>query len=177
MNEIWKDIVGYEGLYQISNLGRVKSLNYNRTGKENILSPGLSSNGYYHVSLCKNGEMKDFNVHRLVALSYIPNLDNKPCVDHINGNRLDNRVENLRWCTNKENCNFPLAKKNNSIAHINHPKKSKPILQIDINTGEVINEFPSGKEVERQLEISNGNISNCCNGKLKTAYGYIWRYA
>ena len=177
MNEIWKDIVGYEGLYQISNLGRVKSLNYNRTGKENILSPGLNNSGYYHVALCKNGKSKFSLIHRLVALSFIPNLDNKECVDHINGNRLDNRVENLRWCTNKENCNFPLAKKNKSQSLINHPNKSKAILQIDKVTGEVINEFPSIMEVERQLGIGRSNTSNCCNGKLKTAGGYIWRYA
>ena len=171
MQEIWKDIPGYEN-YQISNLGNVKSLNYLRTGKEKLLKPGLSSSGYYFVPLCKNGEKKYFRVHRLVALAFIPNPDNKPCVDHINGDRLDNREKNLRWCTNKENQNYPLARKNK----INNPKLSKPILQIDINTGKIINEYPSIMEVERQLEIAGGNISNCCNGKLKTAYGYYWRY-
>ena len=171
MQEIWKDIPGYEN-YQISNLGNVKSLNYLRTGKEKLLKPGLSSSGYYFVPLCKNGEKKYFNIHRLVSLVFIPNPDNKPCVDHINGDRLDNREKNLRWCTNKENQNFPLARKNK----INNPKLSKPILQIDINTGKIINEYPSIMEVQRQLEIAGGNISNCCNGKLKTAYGYYWRY-
>ena len=175
MQEIWKDIVGYEN-YQISNLGNVKSLNYSRTGKEKILRPGLSSDGYYHVFLCKNGEMRDFNVHRLVALSFIPNPDNKECVDHINGIRNDNRVENLRWCTNKENQNFPLAKKNKSKSQINNPKKSKAILQIDKVTGEVINEFPSAMEACRQLGIDQGSISHCCNGKYKTSGNYIWRY-
>ena len=174
VNEIWKDIPGYENLYQISSTGRVKSLNYRGTGEEKVLRPGLSSSGYYYVSLFKNGERKSFRVqvHRLVALSFIPNPNNKECVDHINGIRNDNRSENLRWCTQKENMNFPLARKNK----INNPKLSKPILQIDKVTGEVINEFPSTKEAERQLEIYQGNISSCCNGKLNTAGGFIWRY-
>lgn len=175
INETWKNIPGYEN-YQISSFGRVKSLNYNRTGKEKLLKLKLSSKGYYYVPLCKNGEMKNFRVHRLVSLVFISNPSNKPFVDHINGDRLDNRVENLRWCTNKENCNFPLAKKNRSQSLINNPKKSKAVLQLDINTGEVINEFPSIMEVERQLGIGRGSISHCCNGKYKTAYGYYWRY-
>lgn len=176
VNEIWKDIPGYENLYQISSTGRVKSLNYRGTGEEKVLNPGLNSRGYCFVFLCKNGEKKNFNIHRLVALSFIPNPENKPCIDHINGDRLDNRVENLRWCTQKENSNFPLARKNNSDSKLNHPKKSKAILQIDKVTGEVINEFPSAKEAARQLEIYQGGISHCCNGKYNTAYGYIWRY-
>ena len=177
MNEIWKDIVGYEGLYQISNLGRVKSLNYSRTGKENILSPGLNSGGYYTVSLFKNGEIKKFRVHRLVALAFIPNPENKPCVDHINGVRTDNCVKNLRWCTQKENSNFPLARKNISESLTNHPNKSKAILQVSKDIGDIIKEYPSIKEVERQLGIASTNISQCCNGKRNTAGGYIWRYA
>lgn len=176
VNETWKDIPGYENLYQISSLGRVKSLNYGGTSKEKLLKPGLNSRGYYQVSLFKNGEQKNFKVHRLVALAFIPNPDNKECVDHINGIKVDNRVENLRWCTHKENMNYPLARKNKSQSLTNLPSLSKPILQIDKITGEVINEFPSTNEVERQLGIGQGNISNCCNGKAKSAYGYIWRY-
>lgn len=176
VNETWKDIPGYENLYQISSTGRVKSLNYRGTGKEKLLKPGLDKDGYYYVSLCKNGERKNFKVHRLVALTFIPNPDNKECVDHINGIRNDNRVENLRWCTVKENSNFPLAKKNKSQSLINNPKLSKAVLQIDKVTGEVINEFPSTKEAARQLEIYQGSIFQCCNGKYKTAYGYYWRY-
>lgn len=176
VNETWKDIPGYENLYQISSTGRVKSLNYRRTGEEKVLNPMLDNDGYYYVSLCKNGERKNFKVHRLVALSFIPNPDNKECVDHINGDRLDNRVENLRWCTIKENMNNPLTRKNISQSLINNSKLSKTVLQLDINTGEVINEFPSTKEAARQLEIYQGSISQCCNGKLNTAYGYYWRY-
>lgn len=173
IDETWKDIPGYENLYQISDQGRVKSLKF---GKEKVLKPGLGSDGYCQVQLFKNGEMKNFRVHRLVSLVFIPNPDNKPFVDHINGIKNDNSVKNLRWCTHKENMNFPLVRKNISQSQINNPKKSKAILQIDINTREVINEFPSIRGVERQLGIASTNISKCCNGKLKTAYGYIWRY-
>ena len=175
MQEIWKDIEGYEG-YKVSNLGRIKSLNYNHTGKEKILKLRLNSDGYYYVFLCKNGEMKNFKVHRLVALSFIPNPENKECIDHINGIKVDNRVENLRWCTQKENMNYPLAKKNISQSQINNPKKSKTVLQLDINTRKIINEFPSAMEACRQTGISFQNISACCNGKLKTSGNYIWKY-
>ena len=174
MNEIWKDIVGYEGLYQISNLGRVKSLKF---GKEKIMNSLKNSNGYLSICLSKGGIQKRYFIHRLVALVFIPNPDNKPCVDHINGIRTDNRVNNLRWCTNKENQNFPLARKNNSIAHINHPKKSKAVLQIDKVTGKIIKEYLSTMEAARQLGIDQSSISKCCNGKLKTTGNYTWKYA
>lgn len=120
MEEIWKDIEGYEGEYQISNLGRVKSLerfvpfsSHKKLIKEQIRVSRVGKNGYEYIGLRKN---ERYTVHQLVAKAFIPNLENKPCVDHINGNRCDNRVENLRWCTHKENCNFPIARKNNSIA-------------------------------------------------------------
>lgn len=116
MTEIWKDIEGYEGLYQVSNLGRVKSLNYNKTRKEKILSCG-DKNGYLFVVLCKNGKHKQFQVHRLVAQEFVPNPENKPYVDHINTIKNDNRVENIRWCTHKENCNNEISRENQSRSH------------------------------------------------------------
>lgn len=176
MNEIWKDIVGYENLYQISNLGRVKSLKF---GKENILSPGVTKNGYHLVNLCMYGKVQRCLVHRLVAMTFILNLENKNCVDHINGIRNDNRVENLRWVTIKENSNFPLARKNNSDSKLNNPKLLKPILQIDKNTGAVIKEYPSIKDASREVNVHNSSISHVASGKSKqkTAGGYIWRYA
>ena len=177
MQEIWKDIVGYEGLYQISNLGNVRSLNYNHTGKVGILKGGYNPAGYRIVLFNTADKGKNyFTIHRLVAQTFIPNPENKPCIDHINGDRSDNRVENLRWVTQEENQNFPLAKKNKSQSQINDSKKSKTVLQLDINTGEVINEFPSGKEVERQLGLDQAHISACCNGKARSAGGYIWKY-
>ena len=175
MLEVWKDISGYENRYQISNLGRVKSLSYGgRTGIEKIMKPSVDTKGYNFVEL-RNKKIK---VHRLVALAFIPNPDNKECVDHINGIRNDNRVDNLRWCTNKENCNFPLAKKNRAQSKIGklNTKISRPILQINKDTGDIIKEYPSIMEAERQLGIANTNISACCRDKAKSAGGYIWKY-
>jgi len=101
--EIWKDIEGYEGRYQVSNLGRVKSLNYRHTDQERILQPIPFSHGYLVVNFLKNKKHKTFLIHRLVAQSFIPNPDNKPQVNHINGVKTDNRVVNLEWVTPLEN--------------------------------------------------------------------------
>lgn len=127
MTEIYKDIQGYEGLYQISNLGNVKSLNYRHTGKEKILSCGNNNKGYFVVNLCKNGKLEQFLVHRLVANAFIQNPENKPCVDHINTIRTDNRVSNLRWCTQKENCNNEISKGNYSLTNKGKHWKKDPI--------------------------------------------------
>ena len=109
--EIWKPIKDYEGLYEVSNLGRVKSLNYRKTGKEKILKNMKNNNGYLVVGLTKNGKRKNYLIHRLVAEAFIPNTEGKPHIDHINTIKNDNSVENLRWVTNKENNNNPLTKK------------------------------------------------------------------
>ena len=123
--EIWKDIDGYEGLYQVSNRGRVKALNFARSGKEGIVKQQTNHNGYNVVYLSRNDERKKFSVHRLVALTFIPNIENKPCVDHINTIRDDNRVENLRWVTHKENCNNELTKEHMSRPKKNHKLRTK----------------------------------------------------
>ena len=105
MKEIWKDIEGYEGLYQVSNLGKVKSLKRmikKRKCEELIKIASITNKGYYRLPLCKCGKVKYFHIHRLVAEAFIPNIENKPTVDHIDRNKLNNIVSNLRWATYKE---------------------------------------------------------------------------
>ena len=106
LKEIWRDVVGYEGLYQVSNLGRVKSLNYHRSGKEGIMKPVLEDNGYYSVNLYKNGKVKKFSLHRLVVETFLGKIPNGLVVNHLNEIKSDNRLENLEICTQKENTNY-----------------------------------------------------------------------
>lgn len=204
MTEIWRDIKGFEGLYQVSNLGRVKSLNYKRTGKERVLKGMRLKRGYLGVSLCKDGVLKTFYIHRLVAEAFIPKVEGKEFIDHINADKTDNRVENLRWTTHKENCNNPLTAKRISEAlsgennpfygrrHTDEAKRkmsearkgkfgaennsSKPIVGINKETGEEV-VFAAAMEAQRVLGINDGNICECCKGKRKSAGGYYWRYA
>lgn len=182
MEEIWKDIAGYEGLYKVSNTGKVKSLNYNHTGKEKIMKPGKNTKGYLYVNLYKNSEIKSFKVHRLVAAAFINNPDNKPHIDHINTIRDDNRVENLHWVTQKENVNNPISIKrllDNSPTAGKFGKdnfSSKSVCQYSLD-GKFIRKWNCIMDVQRELGFSNGNISNCCLGKQKTSYGYIWKHA
>lgn len=175
MIEEWKDIKNYPD-YMVSNQGRVISLNFKRTGKEQVLRCCKGKDGYLAVKLYKNGKLKNFKVHRLVSEAFIPNTDNKPFIDHINTDKTDNRVENLRWVTSKENSNNPLTKK-----HFSESRKgklnynSKKVLQFDLN-GNLIRSWDAVREVERELGYYNSSISSCCNGKRKTTNGYIWRY-
>lgn len=173
--EIWKDIEGYEGLYQLSSWGSVKSLNYNHTGKEGILKQILK-NGYAYVDLCKNGKIKNVRVHRLVAEAFLDNPNNLPEVNHKSEIKTQNNVENLEFCDRKYNVNYGTARERATKGLINNPKISKPVLQIDKDANEVIAEFPSAMEVQRQLGFANQHISDCCNGKFKQAYGYKWSF-
>lgn len=169
MNEIWKDIKGFES-YQVSNLGRVKSLNYNKTGKEQILTTnGKDKCGYLHVVLCKKGKHKDCFVHRLVADAFIPNPNNLPCVNHKDECKTNNVVTNLEWCTHKYNTNYGTRNERSAKA------RSKPVYQYT-KDGTLVRSYPSIMEVERQTGYYRGPICNCCNGKNKTAYGYVWSY-
>lgn len=184
--EEWRNIEGYEGLYKISNLGRVKSLNYRHTGKEKILTPQQRC-GYPFVTLFKDCKRKQYNIHRLVAQAFIPNPDNKPCIDHINTDRTDVSLENLRWVTPKENMNNPLTIKKQRLANIGNKNpmygkcgklnhKSKPILQFVLD-GKLVRKWDSATQVERELGFNQRNISSCCRGKRKTAAGFKWGYA
>ena len=166
MDEIWKDIEGYEGLYIVSNLGRVKGLTRNR-----ILTPRPTNKGYYRVHLSKEGTLKDFPIHRLVAKAFLDNPNNYNEVSHLDETKTNNCVSNLAWVSHSENCKMPLYKERQLKAKINNPKKSKIVRCIE--TGIV---YPSTMEAERQTGILHHHISNCCNKKQSTA-GYLhWEF-
>lgn len=169
MIEVWKEIEGYPN-YQISNLGRVKSLNYLRTGKEKIMKGYKDKYGYLYVGLYKEGKVKMLKIHRLVALAFIDNPDNLQQVNHIDENPTNNSVDNLEWCTAKYNINYGTRNKRASES------KSLPILQFSFD-GEFIKKWDSATEASRVLGINQGNICSCLKGKLKTAGNYIWCYA
>ena len=170
MTEIWKDIVGYEGLYQVSNLGRVKSVKRNK-----ILSQKHNWDGYLRIQLWRNNKNKYVSIHRLVAEAFIENPNKKPFINHIDGNKQNNNVDNLEWCTQKENIKHAFDNGLSTPCPKNWSRLSKPVLQCTLN-GDVIREFPSQKEVERVLGINHVNISYACRHN-STASGYKWRFA
>lgn len=171
--ETYKDIKGYEGLYQVSNLGNVKSLRRNI-----IKKPSINSRGYISINLSVNKVIKSMTIHRLVALHFISNPENKREVNHKNGIKTDNKVENLEWTTSSENVQHGY----DSGLIIRFGKKgadnprSRPIFQLTLS-GEFVAKFASAKEAARILGAYQGNISQCCNGKIKTAFGFKWQYA
>ena len=172
--EVFKDIKGYEGLYQISNYGRVKSLNYNNTGKERILIPGKGRSGYLQVKLCKKGKQKNHLVHRLVAQAFMPNPDNLPEVNHKDEDKSNNNVNNLEFCSRQYNVNYGTGHQRSNETQTNG-SKSKIVLQYNMD-GVLIAEYPSIMEVQRQLGFNQGYICHCCNGRFNKAYGFIWHY-
>lgn len=146
--EEWRDIAGYEGLYQVSNLGNVKSLNYSRTGKEKILKQKLNKNGYYSIQLCNNRIRKMYLVHRLVAQGFILNPDKLPCVNHIDENKQNNCVDNLEFCSVAYNNAYGTRNEKSSTSRFNHPELSTPIKCLDLETNKETY-FPSIMEAKR----------------------------
>lgn len=178
MLEIWKDIGGYEGLYQVSNLGRVKSLfRYKKILKGNVVS-----GGYIQVQLCKRGKATNYLIHRIVAFAFLNNSDNKPCVNHIDGNKTNNSPDNLEWVTYSENefHSYNVLGKKPNKTHLGICGglcyNSKPIFQIS-SSGNVIKKFESIGEVERILGIRHSNVQMVLKGKRHTAGGYHWKLA
>ena len=185
MKEVWKDIKGYEGKYQISNQGRVKSLIFsNRQAtfkKERILKQRDNTN-YYQVSLSKNNVVKQYLIHRLVAEAFIENPDNLPCVNHKDGNKKNNNINNLEWCNysynTKHSYNIGLQrvpKGENHWSYGKPSKKRKKIKQYDLKEN-LIKIWSYANEIEKELGINANNIRNCCRGNRPAAGGYIWRY-
>lgn len=153
--ERWKDVEGYEQ-YKVSNCGRVKSLSNDKNRKEKILKQRKTRDGYLYVILCKDGKVKYFRVHRLVATAFVPNPLNFPQVNHKDENKENNCVWNLEWCTPQYNVEYSQGKK---------------ILCVETNTV-----YTSSMEAERQTGIDHRNIIKCCQGKYKSAGKLHWKY-
>lgn len=170
-NEEWRDVVGYEGLYMISNYGVVKSLGNNKGRKEKIMRTHVCRNGYEKLDLCKKGQpTKKVYIHRLVATAFIPNPENKEQCNHQNGIKLDNRVENLNWMTPKENIAHAIE---NGL--IQKQKKSKPVVATHLDTGEC-RQFKTQTEASRELGVSMKYISNVLNGTKTQANKWALKY-
>jgi hypothetical protein len=199
--EIWKDIPEYEGLYQVSNFGNVKSLNYKRSGKEKILKPQPNNKGYLRIGLSKNGNSTLFFVHRLVASVFLKNDNNLPIINHKDENPLNNHVDNLEWCTHEYNMNYGTCKERMSINvskalkgkykgenHWSYGKSmSEEMKNILYNTnrktvllynvyGVLLDEFESVKQASIETNINYRSIALCASGKRKTAGGFLWKY-
>lgn len=174
--EIWKDIKGYEGIYQVSNYGRVKVLDrkvWNAkvecVRKGRIFKTTKGSRGYIQVALTKNGKSRIFNVHRLVAQAFIPNPLNLPQVNHIDGNKTNNNVSNLEWCTAQENIQH--AHKMNLTSNV-----SRKVQKLEKYTKNILCEYKSAHEASVIEKIDETSIRRCCNYIRKSAGGYSWKY-
>ena len=186
MTEEWRtaivDDITYEG-FEVSNWGRIKSLNYRRTGRAELMNPFDNGYGYLQVELSKNKETKNCYVHRLVAEAFLPNPENKPCINHkIEGEKgksmnfvffnedgsVDEERTTIEWATYEENNNY--GTHNERVAKSN----SKKVLQLSL-TGDLIREWPSAMEAERN-GFDHSAVSKCCNGKLPHYKGFLWMY-
>ena len=188
MNEIWRtaiyDGIIYEELYKVSNLGRILSLNYLNTGKPGLMTPFEDTDGYLRVQFWKNGEYKTCSVHRLVAFTFLPNPEGKPCINHkIEGKKgkkinmvifnedgsVNKEKSTIEWATYKENNNYETRTERAAKA------MSKKVLQFSL-TGELIREWPSTQECGRN-GFDSSAVVKCCRGKLKTHKGFRFMYA
>jgi hypothetical protein len=165
VTEIWKDVHGYEGMYKVSNLGRLKRIF--KSGKENFLKGKLDKDGYVCVILSRSQSKKHYRLHRLVAETFVPNLENKPQVNHKDRNKQNCEASNLEWVSGSEN-----------VVHAYSTGRKvykRPIVQYT-KSMDIVSLWDSIREAGRVLKISEHNINSCCNGKLSTAGGYVWRY-
>lgn len=183
--EQWREIKGYEGLYQVSSLGEIK------TSKGKIRKQTINKNGYLYVNLCKNGKVRNHQVHRLVALAFVETDDDKLTVNHKNEIKTDNRACNLEWMTLENNLRYGThsqrAKENRKgkltgPSHFNygklgaasHTHKGK-VIGISVDDPDKCIEFPTASDAARALNISSGQLCDTLKGKYKTCAGYYWR--
>ena len=189
MEEIWKDIEGYEGLYQVSNLGRVRSLDryvtrpHPKTGvpmqyfqRGRVIIQAAQKSGYLFVNLKDKPRKKIANVHRLVAKAFVPGYFKGADVNHKDCNRQNNRADNLEWMTRRENLMYHTTGNETPMEQI-HRHQRKPIIQMTMD-GEFIREWPSIHAAHIALHIDTKSINGCCHGRYghKTAAGYRWRF-
>lgn len=168
--EEWKDVIGYEGIYQVSNLGRVRN-------KDKILKPS-NTGKYRHLALCKSGTRKDVTIHRLVAEAFIPNPHNYPCINHIDENKENNVASNLEWCDYRHNLLHSTSAEELSkrakefMSGETNPNRTQVLC---VETGKV---YESIKDASEELGIDASQIVKVCKGKAnrKTAGGYHWKY-
>lgn len=176
IEEVWKDIPGYNGLYKVSNTGKVKSMYFHsQKGKGNnikenpkILNPGIDSYGYSIVSLCDGNTKKTMAVHKIVAKTFIPNPYNFPCINHKDENKQNNSVENLEWCTVKYNNSYGTKGRRTSNT------LKKKVFQYDKQMN-LIKVYNGAIDAEKETGISRSNICTCIKGRIKIAGGFIWK--
>ena len=170
MEEIWKDIPGYEGLYQVSNIGRLRSMNYKKTGVIKLLKMHADNDGYIHIKLNKNGKRQSYLVSRIVYEAFKGPIPDGMEVNHIDENKTNNTLENLNLLTHRDNVNWG--------THNERMGKtlSKWVVKLTTND-EILHFYQSTVEAGKVTGVKSSNISNCCNGKKKTAGGFKWKYA
>lgn len=189
--EVWAPVNGWEDRYEVSDQGHVRSLNYHMTGQTHPLKPITSGKGYLMVGLCRRQKMKWEKVHRLVAVAFIPNPEKKPQVNHINGDKTDNRAVNLEWATQSENMQHAykaglkhgdpewghiLGKTYGKESAEKHAAKiRKPVIATNLRTGEKTR-YESAAEIERKLGIDHSSVPKVCTKRQKSAKGYTFEY-
>ena len=183
--EIWKNVKDYEEFYQVSNLGRVKSLArdvYYQNGtihriKEKILAPALNNCGYANVNLCKNGKMKNITVHRLVAEAFLPNPENKSQINHKNEVKTDNVVENLEWCDAFYNVNYGTRTQRQKQTFKDNWKSGKNKRIKKVFCVELNKTYDCAKSAQEELGVNRRSIGYVCRGERNTAGGFHWKFA
>ena len=181
--EEWRDVVGYERLYIVSNLGRVavlqrnvyRTYNCNHSTNPKLLKLSKSNIGYMRIGLTKGNKQVNYSVHRLVAQAFIPNPNKYPCIDHIDGNKENNCVENLRWCTQSQNSLNPITRKRNSLSKKGIRPKWACTSVVCLKNGILEKIYPAIKDTSRDGHIEQC-VSRVCRWLRKTYHGYKWMY-